>query len=65
MCANSIFEADVIADGLRISPLCKGDLIVSQVNNKYLRMSLSAHLADRLVVHNLLENKNSFQVEVK
>lgn len=41
------------------------DLIVSQVNNKYLRMSLSAHLADRLVVHNLLENKNSFQVEVK
>lgn len=67
MCASSSFEADVIADGLRKSPLCKEwhmkDLIISQVNNQYLRMSLTAHLADRLVVHNLLEKDNSFQVE--
>lgn len=67
MWASSSFEADVIADGLRNSPLYKEwhmkDLIISQVNNKYLRMSLSAHLYDRLVVHNLLEKENSFQVE--
>lgn len=39
------------------------DLIIAQVNNKYLRMSLTAHLAGRLVVHNVLEKENSFQVE--
>lgn len=41
------------------------DLIISQVNNKYLRMSLTAHSAGRLVVHNLLEKENSFQVEAQ
>lgn len=38
------------------------DLTISQVNNKYLRKSLMAHLADRQVVHHLLEKENSFQV---
>lgn len=38
------------------------DLIISQVNNKCCRKSLTAHLADRLVVHNLLEKESSFQI---
>lgn len=39
------------------------DLVISQVNNKYLRLSLTAQVADRLVVHNLPVKENSIQVE--
>lgn len=38
------------------------DLIISQVNSKYLRKSFTACLAARLVVHNLLEKENSLPV---
>lgn len=38
------------------------DLIISQVNSKYLRKPFTPCLADRLVVHNLLEKENGLQV---
>lgn len=66
MCASSSFEANVIADGLRNSPLCKewheGPYYISGKQQIFENVS-HCTLSWQAGVHNLLGKETSFQVE--